>query len=230
MKKYKLVGKWVFWIVVIILVWILISPAVDLLKVVQDREKIVAEVNRIGIWGPVALITAYALQMIIAIIPGHLLGVASGYLYGFWGGFAISWVTSVVVGQALFYLARIYGKPVVYRLVPNHLLDKWDNIAKREGIVFFAFAFILPIFPADVMVYVAGLSQIKARDFLIAQVIGRIPFSVLTVAAGAYGFALSTEWLVAIVLVSIVMVVAWVKYGQSIESKIVDQESVGALN
>jgi len=227
LKKYSIVGKWVLWIAAFIVVWVLISPAVDLLKVVQDREKIVAEVNRLGIWGPVALITAYALQMIIAVIPGHLLGVASGYLYGFWGGFWLSWVTSVVTGQALFYLARIYGKPVVYRLVSNHLLDKWDHIAKREGIVFFTFSFILPIFPADVMVYVAGLSHISARDFLIAQLIGRLPFSILMVGAGAYGFTLSWEWVMAIVVVSIVMFAAWLKYGQSIEARIVNQESVG---
>jgi uncharacterized membrane protein YdjX (TVP38/TMEM64 family) len=218
-------GKWGLWIVVLILIWILISPAVDLLKVVQDREKIVAEVNRIGMWGPVALITAYALQMIIAVIPGHLLGVASGYLYGFWAGFWLSWVTVVVTGQALFYLARIYGKPVVYRLVPNHLLDKWDHIAKREGIVFFAFSFILPIFPADVMVYVAGLSHISARDFLIAQMIGRLPFAILMVGAGAYGFELSSEAVVVIIIASVVLFVAWLKYGQSIEAQIVRQEA-----
>jgi uncharacterized membrane protein YdjX (TVP38/TMEM64 family) len=225
LKKYKTVGKWGLWIVVFILIWILISPAVDLLKVVQDREKIVAEVNRLGIWGPVTLITAYALQMIIAVIPGHLLGVASGYLYGFWGGFLLSWVTVVVTGQALFYLARIYGKPVVYQLVPNNLLDKWDHIAKREGIVFFAFSFILPIFPADVMVYVAGLSHISARDFLIAQLIGRLPFSILMVGAGAYGFKLSSEAVVVIIIASVVLFAAWLKYGQSIEAQIVNQEA-----
>ncbi|MDH3944983.1 MAG: hypothetical protein OEV06_12890, partial [Anaerolineae bacterium] len=115
-KKFPQTGKLLLLFAALITVLILISPAVELLLVVQDRQAVIAQAERFGIWGPTALAAAILLQLVIAVIPGHFLGVAAGYLYGFGYGFLLSWVTVVLGGQALFYLTRIYGKPFAYRL------------------------------------------------------------------------------------------------------------------
>ena len=213
MQILSKIGKWAGWVAALALIWIFFTPALQLLKVVQNREQTIAEVEKLGDWVPFILVVAITLQLIIAMIPGHFLGVAAGYIYGFWYGFLLSWVTVVIGGQLLFYLARKYGKPFVYRLVSENIITKWEHLANRQGIVFFVFSFSLPIFPADAMVYVAGLSNISPRDFFIAQVVGRIPSIVVMSLAGAYGFELSTQWLIFIVVVSVLMFAAWWKYG-----------------
>ena len=227
MQILRKISKWVGWIAVLVVVWIFFAPALELLKVVQDREKIIAEVGEFGIWAPIILVAAITLQLIIAMVPGHLLGVAAGYLYGFWYGALLSWTTVVIGGQILFYLARKYGKPFVYRVVSENVITKWENLAKRQGIVFFVFSFSLPIFPADAMIYVAGLANISARDFFIAQVVGRVPGVAVMSLAGAYGFEMSTQWLIFILVLSALMFAAWWKYGLAIEEKIVRQRAAG---
>ena len=44
--------------------------------------------------------------------------IVSAYAYGFTAGFLMNWLASVAVSQAVFYLARYAGRPLVERLVP----------------------------------------------------------------------------------------------------------------
>lgn len=82
-------------------------------------------------------------------------------------------------------------------------------ISMQKGMLFFLFAFMVPIFPADVMNYVAGLSALSGRRFFVANLLGRLPGVVLMTAVGAYGFQFSlTIWLV-VGLASVGMFLFW---------------------
>ena len=66
--------------------------------------------------------------------------------------------------------------------------------------LFFTISFLLPIFPSDAMNFVAGLSGIDARRFLVANFLGRFPSAVMLTLIGAYGLDLSTvSWALIIV-------------------------------
>jgi uncharacterized membrane protein YdjX (TVP38/TMEM64 family) len=164
------------------------------------------------------LLTAIiALQVMIATIPGHVFMVAGGYLYGFTVAFLIIFVTTVVTSQLAFALARSVGRPIVYRLAPRKLIDHWESAANRQGFVFFLFAFILPIFPSDLMSYVAGLSSISPRRFFAANFCGRLPCAALMALTGAYGFKLPVQAWVAIALVSASMFLVWRYYAAKVD-------------
>lgn len=194
--------------------------------IVKDREGIIELVRGYGVLGPVLLALAIFLQVIVAAIPGHLLMFASGYLYGFTMGFLLTWLTTILASQATFFLARKAGKPLVYRLASKELIGKWNNIADKQGIIFYIFSFSLPIFPADVMSYVAGFTSISARRYLVANLIGHLPVAILMNLAGAYGFELTTGWAISIVLLGIIAFVIWLRYINIFEKKLnIDQRS-----
>ena len=113
-----------------------------------------------------------------------------------------------------FYLARRYGKPFVEKLVSNKVLEKWNKIAEHQGVVFFTFSLVVPIFPADVMCYVAGFATISGRRFFVANLIGHAPVAILLSLAGAYGFEVSREAIITIVIISIIMFSGWLMYGK----------------
>src|SRR5829696_3828377 len=69
-------------------------------------DAITTSMEQAGIWGPVVLFILFVLQVFIAFIPGQALMIACGYLYGFWGGFLISWLSLVVGGEIAYLLAR----------------------------------------------------------------------------------------------------------------------------
>ena len=185
------------------------ESVMEILQVVGDREAVATYLDQFGVLAPLLLGIILVLQVIVAAIPGHALMVGGGYVFGFAPAFAISLVTTVLGSQLGFYLARWAGRPLVEKLAPVEVLDKWYDVSAREGLLFFMFAFMLPIFPADVMNYIAGLSSLSARRFFFANLIGRLPGVVLMTAIGAYGFQLSISFWIAVIVAGVVMFATW---------------------
>lgn len=193
------------------------EPLLALLSVIKDRDAILASLEAYGRLGMVVLFGVLFLQVILAAIPGQLLMIAGGYLYGFTAAFLIVHASTVLASQFCYWLARVYGRPVVRKLAPAELVDTWTARAEKQGIVFFLFSFILPIFPSDVMNFVAGLSGISSRKFFAANFFGRLPTSILFALIGAQGFRLSPAWLAAAVIFTVVAFAVWKKVASGFE-------------
>ena len=185
------------------------QPVSDVLAVIGDREAVAAYLDQFGVLAPLLLGIILVLQVIVAAIPGHALMVGGGYVFGFMPAICLSLSMTVLGSQIGFMLARWAGRPLVEKLAPVDLLDKWYDVSAKKGLIFFMVAFMLPIFPADVMNYIAGLSSLSARRFFVANLIGRLPGVVLMTAIGAYGFQLSLSAWIGIAVVGVVMFVGW---------------------
>ncbi len=173
------------------------QPLSKMIVFLGDQAALSTIVKSYGFWGPLAIFLLHGLQIIIAAIPGHMIMIASGYIYGFWGGFILTLFTTVVLSQVAFTLARWAGRPVVERLVPADSLQRWDRLANHYGVFFFMISFMLPVFPADVMNYVAGLSSLSWLKFLVANFFGRLPGVLAMTLIGSHGLALSPQvWVI----------------------------------
>jgi len=174
----------------------------------SSMDAVTTSMNRAGIWGPITLFILFVLQVFLAFIPGQALMVACGYLYGFWGGFLLSWLSLVVGGELAFVLARKYGRAFAERWIAPEVLSRWDKSAQGQGIGFFAIMLVMPLVPNDAMCYVAGLGTIARRRFVIANLLGRGMACVLTSAAGALGGNMPWQgWAVLIALFVIIGVI-----------------------
>jgi uncharacterized membrane protein YdjX (TVP38/TMEM64 family) len=192
----------------IMLLWWCWQPAVEFWHIASDREAVSAYLAQFGMFGPLLLSTMLVLQVIIAALPGEALMISGGYVYGFGLALGFNLVSTVVGSQIAFLLARWAGQPVVERLVPPDTLEKWRKTSEEKGLVFFLFAFMLPVFPGDVMSYVAGMSSLSNGRFFIANFFGRLPRVAMITAIGAYGFDLSGwVWLFVLVIASVMLIV-----------------------
>ena len=196
------------WSIISLVVFALLTVAVwywwddvKLLTVfISDQEAFGAYLQSFGIWGPLVLWCAQLLQVFFAFIPGHVVLIAAGYVYGFVLGLIFNVTFTVAASQLAYLFARWAGRPLVYRLVNRETVDYWERIANQKGVIFFTITFLLPIFPSDAMNFVAGLSGIDSRRFLVANFLGRFPSAVLLTLIGAYGLDLSTvSWALIIV-------------------------------
>jgi len=173
-----------------------------------SREAITTSMKHSGLWGPVILFILFVLQVFLAFIPGQALMVASGYLYGFWGGFLLSWLSLVVGGEIAYVLARSYGRPFAEKWISPTVLERWNKAAAGQGIAFFAISLVMPLVPNDAMCYVAGLGTISRIRFSVANLLGRGLACVITSAAGAFGGNLSWQgWAILIGLFVIIGIV-----------------------
>lgn len=128
-----------------------------------------------GYWGPLALILFTIFQVIVWPIPGYLPVVVGSYLYGFLPGFIYTLIGINVGTFIVLYFARKFGRPLVEKFVPKKMLTKWDNFFKGKGTIIFFMTFLIPGFPDDLIVYVAGLTKIPILTLLILSIVGRAP-------------------------------------------------------
>ena len=141
------------------------QPISDVLRIVSNRQAVIAYLDQFGVLAPLLLGLVLVFQVIVAAIPDHALMIGGGYVFGFATAFWINLAATVLGSQVAFLLARWVGRPLVEKLAPASSLNKWYAISAQKGLLFFLFAFMLPIFPADVLNYVAGLSALSPVAF-----------------------------------------------------------------
>ena len=204
-KRWLLVGSLV---VLGILTWLLRESLAQWLEVLSDQEFVSNYVQSYGALAPLVLAFLQVLQVIVAFIPGHVFVIAGGYIYGLAWGLIFNIVCVVAASQLGFLLARWAGRPMVHKLAAPQTIDKWETIAEKQGFLFFTIAFVLPVFPTDIMNFVAGLTGISPKKFLAANFLGRFPSVLLLTLIGSHGLELSnTAWALLALLVAVIYIV-----------------------
>jgi uncharacterized membrane protein YdjX (TVP38/TMEM64 family) len=175
----------------------------------SNLDSVTTSLENAGLWGPVIFFSLFVLQVFLAFIPGQALMVACGYLYGFWGGFLLSWLSLVAGGEAAFALARRYGRSFAEKWITADVLARWDQSAQGQGVGFFAITLLMPLVPNDAMCYVAGLGRISRGRFFIANLIGRGLACLFTSAAGAFGANLSWQAWAVLIVTFVLIGITW---------------------
>jgi uncharacterized membrane protein YdjX (TVP38/TMEM64 family) len=185
-------------VLVVGVVWLAWPALAELVAVVRDRDRMLSFVEQFGIWGPVLLFGLLGLQTVVPIIPGHILMVGAGYLYGFWPALFFNVLTIVAVSQAAFSLVRRFGPPLARRYLPPKYMALWEQRQGRTSLTFFLCFFWFPVLPGSAMNVIAGLSSISGWRFLAASLLGRLPGIALVTLIGSHGLTLTgSQWLVA---------------------------------
>jgi len=184
----------------------------------RDRAALQAWVASFGAWAPLVGIALNAAQVIAAPIPGQVIGLANGYLFGAWLGTFYS-LLGVMLGTGIvLVLTRRWGRPLVVKLVPNTQLGKLDRLVARRGTLFFFLIFLLPFLPDDLTCFAIGLTDLPLGQMLVLIAIGRLPGLIVASWVGANAASLSiTAWVVLIVGAS-ALALAYLRWSGAIES------------
>jgi len=191
---------------------------------IGNREIIVSYLQQYGPLGPWMLFIALMLQVFLAIIPGHAFIVAGGYIYGLAVGSLITLVSTVLAGQLAFLLTRHFGRPMVDRMAPKKVIDYWQKLAENQGGVFFFLSFILPIFPNDLMSFVAALGKISPQKFFVANLLGRLPCAILITLIGSHGIEMPLQFWAIIAVALLGLCVVWKHIAPTFEQKLLKRE------
>ena len=175
-----------------------------------DAAELRAWIAQFGIFAPLVFVFLQALQVVVAPIPGQVVALVAGYLFGpFWG--TIYSLTGVLIGSAVaFTLAKRYGRSFVEDILHEDVVNRFDEFVKRVGAPgLFAFV-IIPGLPDDAICFLSGLTPLRLRTFIAVISIGRLPAYVITVYAG--GELASGRFLEGIALVAVVIALSAIGY------------------
>jgi len=142
----------------------------------KDREAIRVWIGERGVLGPLAYIAMQVLQVVIFVIPGELVQVAGGYVFGFALGSLYTLVGIALGSLVNFYAGRLLGRPFVESLFARERIEEIERVTgSGKGAAGFFLLFIIPGIPKDVLCYVAGVSRLGFPAFLAVSMAGRLP-------------------------------------------------------
>jgi uncharacterized membrane protein YdjX (TVP38/TMEM64 family) len=152
---------------------IVVIGAAVMLLVVPLEEEIAETVEGFGAAAPIAGIVVYAVLSSL-IVPGSLLSVAAGVLFGPLMGTVVAVVGGFLGAMISFYAARFVLQDTVQRL-SGERLGKLDDWVADYGILAFAYVRIIPAMPYSVVNFGAGASSVRTRDYALGSALGLIP-------------------------------------------------------
>lgn len=132
-----------------------------------------------GFWAPVVSGLLMVFQSIIAPLPAFVITFANGLLFGVFWGTILSWSSSMIGAAVCFYIARLFGRPVVEKLVGGQSLQFTDNFFKRYGKYAIFLARLIPVISFDVVSYAGGLTSVGFWEFFIATGLGQLPATIV---------------------------------------------------
>ncbi len=173
--------KWIIQIMLLLLgvlsltgLTIKVAPQVSGILRQPDQFKTV--IDSYGQMSALVFIAFQVIQVVISVIPGDVVQIAGGYIYGtFWG--TVYSAAGILIGTvAAFYGARLLGSGAVRFFVSEKSMQRLHQMmdAPRSEFVLFLF-FLIPGLPKDILVYAAGLSPIRSARFFSLFTVARLP-------------------------------------------------------
>lgn len=161
-----------------------VAGLVALGRVFGDRLPVFVEwVRGQGALAPVVFVAGYAAAVVV-LVPGSLLTLAAGAIFGLRDGVAIVFVGAVAGASAAFLIARhLVRRPFERRLAGDARFAAIDQAVSREGRKIVFLLRLSPIFPFSLLNYGLGLTQVRFADYVAAS-IGMLPGTFLYVYYG----------------------------------------------
>ncbi len=140
-------------------------------------------VHAMGAWGPAAFVVGYVLAT-VAGIPGSLLTLAAGAIFGLWAGVLWVFVGATLGASAAFLVGRYLARGAVERrVVGNPRFAAIDRAIATDGRRIVFLLRLSPAVPFSLLNYLLGLTRVRFADFAVASV-GMLPGTMLYVYYG----------------------------------------------
>lgn len=178
--KFKFVGLIAFFVVMAIII-VLLWPYLTLVFQEDGIQRLLDKMDNAGIGGVFLLEALQFLQIVVAFIPGEIVQITAGMMYGPWLGALIILIGCILSSAFIFLLVHKLGAPFVHDMVPEKYLAKFQEFEKsrRFNVIIFIL-FLIPGLPKDVFTYITPLSDMKFSHFIAITNTARIPGIILS--------------------------------------------------
>lgn len=180
---------------------VLLMPYIRQLADPATRAKFKTWVSSLGALGYLVMTAIQIVQVVIAFIPGEVVEILAGVMYGGFGGLIVCVIGCVLASSGIFLLSKKLGAKFSQRFFSKDNLEKYAYLRdtrKLEIVVFILF--LLPGTPKDMLTYVAGTTPMKLAQFLLISTFARIPSIVSSTFIGSS--LLHSNWPVTLLIFS----------------------------
>lgn len=138
-----------------------------------------------GMWGAVLVGLGYALATIL-MIPGSLVTLLIGAIYGPWIGTALVSPASVLGATLAFLLGRTVFRPSMEAKMANSpRFTALQGAMEKQGFKILTLVRLSPIFPFTLVNYAFGLTRVSLGAYILGSFLGMLPGTLMYVYLGS---------------------------------------------
>jgi len=138
-----------------------------------------------GIWEAFIFVIIQIITVVVPVLPTSIGCIAGIVAFGPWFGFLYSYIGICLGSIVAFLLSKKHGRPFVKGVVGVKIYDKYINLVDNEQNFdkMFALAIFFPGAPDDFLCYIAGLTKMHLRKFMLIIILGK-PMSIALYSIG----------------------------------------------
>lgn len=159
------------------------QPMMDIFKNPQALRQ---QLKELGIIGHLGLMFIMSLQVIFVFLPGEIIEIMAGFLYGPISGLLICMIGSAIGSFLIFTFVRKFGIHFIDKLIGKDKINEIHFLKDKEkrNVLLFI-VFFIPGTPKDILTYMMPITDMKLSTFLFITTIARIP-SIITSTMGGH--------------------------------------------
>jgi uncharacterized membrane protein YdjX (TVP38/TMEM64 family) len=147
--------------------------------------QVVEWVRGAGLVGVSVYFATYVAAAVL-VIPGSVLTLGAGFLYGPLRGTLLVSPASVAGATLAFFLGRSLARDwIAARVARNAKFAAIDEAVAKNGFKLVLLLRLSPVFPFSVLNYALGLTRLSARDYILGSFLGMLPGTFLYVYLGS---------------------------------------------
>lgn len=190
-----------------------------LAPLLSKRETMRTWVLSFGAFGWLVFVSLQILQVVIFVIPGEVMQISGGFIFGFWGGLGLT-TLGITIGSALnFLLGRLLGPRFLMTILKRGQYEKLrqsaDDARTFAGLILL---FVIPGIPKDVLCYFAGTGSRSFLPFLIASMIARMPGIIGTTLAGSAVYREKLGLVITLAVFTVILMIVLIAFRSQIEA------------
>lgn len=153
--------------------------------------EILHNVQAWGIWGIIVFVIIYNVAT-LCLIPGSILTMKGGCLYGLINGSLIVLVSAIFGAITSFLLGRYFCRNWVYSILNKYpQFEQINEAISEKGWQIVFLTRLSPLFPFNLLNYLFGISKISFKDYIIGS-LGILPGTFMYVYFGSLATNLAT--------------------------------------
>lgn len=225
LSKYK--SHIVLGVIFIVLVIVAYEYYYKYFYILKNPHRIKQIIMSYGEYSILAFSILQVLQVIAFFIPGEVVQIAGGYIYGITWGTMLS-LLGITIGSIVVYnISRFYGRPLIKKIISEKDLKFFEKVLRMGSTNHIVFLlYLIPGIPKDVLAYICGISSISFKDFVMYSTLGRLPGIFMSAYFGAKLGSENKAILIIIGILATALFVAGVFKGEKIVASMVKDKPV----
>lgn len=170
----------------------------------NDLDNVIHFIYSFGGWSTVMFLSLVIFEVVLAPIPGLILNVAGGWVFGPLFGGILVLVGNIIGASICYFIAKHIGGDYFERLSQEKTVQKYSKYIYKDGHYILFILRLNPLTSSDIFSYLAGFVNMRYKHFIISTTLGLAPLVFLLSYSGDYFIKHSLVFRLIFFIVSVV--------------------------